>query len=158
MIFWIFVILTILGLVIAGLFTFFSGKYLHGDDNKFFKFCFNNEVLIVAPSIVISILCGVVSAIMLIGIINIQVCSNGEKANMEQKYKALIYKSQTESIRDEFGVVNKEYIDEVQHWNEDISEYKANSDNVWIDIFYPKKVIDGVDTIDLENIKIEDEN
>lgn len=82
--------------------------------------------------------------------------ADGSRASNEQRYKALIYKAQTESIRDEFGIVNKEYIDEVQSWNEYVAKYQAYSNDFWIGIFYPDRQYEGLKTINLEDIKIRD--
>lgn len=65
-----------------------------------------------------------------------------------------MYKVQAENIRDEFGIINKEYVDEVQAWNEDVSKIQAYSNNFWIGIFFPKRAYGGLETINLEDIKI----
>lgn len=46
------------------------------------------------------------------------------QANAE-KYKALTYKLENEACRDQFGLLNKEIIDEVQRWNVKVTYYKA---------------------------------
>lgn len=131
MIFWVFVILTV-----------FFGFVIYDNDE------FASRIIAVVP--------GIVSVVMLVFILNAQILADGYRASNEQRYEALIYKAQTESIRDDFGIVNKEYIDEVQSWNEDIAKYQSRSNSFWIGIFYPKRVFDGFETIDLEDIKISD--
>lgn len=54
-----------------------------------------------------------------------------------EKYKALVYKLENEACRDQFGLLNKEIIDEVQDWNTGIVYYKAMEDNFWMGIYYP---------------------
>lgn len=93
---------------------------------------------------------------MLIFIIVAQTQADGLRESNEQKYNALIYKAQTEAIRDEFGIVNKEYIDEVQAWNEDLAKYQSYAHNFWIGIFYPKRAYDGFEIIDLQSIRMKD--
>ncbi len=55
----------------------------------------------------------VIATLMLIFIISQQISADGKKAVNEQVYNGLVYKAQTEAIRDEFGFVNKEYVDEI---------------------------------------------
>lgn len=70
------------------------------------------------------------------------------QANTE-KYKALTYKLESEACRDQFGLLNKEIIDEVQRWNVKVTYYKAMEDNFWVGIYYPD-VYDDLGTIDYE--------
>ena len=75
---------------------------------------------------------------------------------LEQRYDALTYKSQTESIRDEFGIVNKDYIDEVQEWNEDIASNQRMQRDFWLGIFIPN-IYDDFELIDLDSIQYREE-
>lgn len=136
MIFWIFVILTVAGIVVGIV--------------GYQKNCGG----LATTGVLTAIISGVTAAVMLILIIGIWTSVDGYRASYEQRYNALIYKSQTESIRDEFGIVNKEYIDEVQAWNEDLAKYQTYSRNFWIGIFYPKRQYEGFEFIDLESIKM----
>ena len=70
------------------------------------------------------------------------------QANAE-KYKALTYKLESDACRDQFGLLNKEIIDEVQDWNTGIVYYKAMEDNFWVGIYYPD-VYGDLGTIDYE--------
>lgn len=70
------------------------------------------------------------------------------QANAE-KYKALTYKLESEACRDQFGLLNKEIIDEVQRWNVNVTYYKAMEDNFWVGIYYPD-VYGDLGTIDYE--------
>ena len=70
------------------------------------------------------------------------------QANAE-KYKALTYKLESEACRDQFGLLNKEIIDEVQRWNVKVTYYKAMEENFWIGIYYPD-VYGDLGTIDYE--------
>ena len=62
-------------------------------------------------------------------------------------YDAIEYKVTSGVCRDEFGLLSKEVIDEVQDWNKDVRYYKAVQDDFWIGIFYPN-VFDQFETID----------
>ena len=70
------------------------------------------------------------------------------QANAE-KYKALTCKLESEACRDQFGLLNKEIIDEVQRWNVKVTYYKAMEDNFWVGIYYPN-VYGNLGTIDYE--------
>lgn len=100
-----------------------------------------------------SLLCGVILLLMIGFAIVINVTADGKYQQYKQRYEALLFKAQEESLRDEFGLLNKEFVDEVQLWNEDIAKYKTYSNNIWIGIFYPRHCIKGMDVIDLNNFK-----
>lgn len=79
--------------------------------------------------------------------------ADGDRAENEARYESLIYRLQSESSRDRFGILNKEYMDEVQSWNENLAKYQTNSHNFWIGIFYPDRAITGVELIELEDMR-----
>lgn len=135
MIFWIFVIALVIGIILFTL-----------SNNCSFFYSWD---LFAILDICISIIAVVVMGAIIAGM---HVTANGEKLANEQRYDSLIYKAGTESIRDEFGIVNKEYIDEVQAWNEDVIKYKEWQRDFWIGIFIPN-IYDDVETIDLESIQ-----
>ena len=136
MIFWIFVIVTVVGVVLL------FADYYFGIDS----------FALGASASITSLVSGIIAVIMLIIIISSNLGAQGTKLSNQQTYDSLIYKSQTESIRDEFGIVNKEYIDEVQAWNEDIVKYKNWQRDFWIGIFVPN-IYDEFETIDLSSIQ-----
>lgn len=70
-------------------------------------------------------------------------------AKKEESYKAITYKVESGSCRDEFGLLSKEVIDEVQEWNKNIIYYQNMQDNFWVGIFYPD-VYDRFEIIDYE--------
>ena len=70
-------------------------------------------------------------------------------AKNEELYKAITYKVESETCRDEFGLLSKEVIDEIQEWNKDVLYHQNIQDNFWIGIFYPD-VFDRFKTIDYE--------
>lgn len=134
MIFWIFVIIFVIGIVMC---VIGSSFYSEG---------------LIAGGLITSVASGMVALICLIFIIHSHFAATGTKAACEETYKSLLYKVETEQCRDEFGIVNKDYIDEVQAWNEDVVKYKAYQRDFWIGIFYPN-IYDNFETIDLEQIK-----
>jgi hypothetical protein len=159
MIFWIFVILTVvcIGVIVAT--NKIKDKYDYHErekNTKLVDFAYRNDESIYRISGATAVISGIVIIYMLIRIIVFQTLADGERASNEQTYNSLVYKSQTEAIRDEFGIVNKEYIDEVQAWNEYLAKYQSYSHNFWIGIFYPKRAYDGFEFIDLESIRMKD--
>ena len=77
----------------------------------------------------------------------------GADAKVEQhqeKYNAISYKVESGVCRDEFGLLNKEVVDEIQEWNEDIVYHKAIQRDFWIGVFYPN-IYDEFETIDYTN-------
>lgn len=77
--------------------------------------------------------------LMLISVYSVTsyIFASATKAEMRQEYKALVYKVNTESARDEFGVRNKDIIDEVQEWNTNLAFEKNAQRDFWVGIFVP---------------------
>lgn len=101
-----------------------------------------------ASLVVVFGICAIISII----VISVNcIGSEGEKLAYEQRYESLIYKAKTESIRDEFGVINKDYIDEIQEWNENVVKLKNWEKDFWIGIFVPN-IYGEFETIDLSEI------
>lgn len=94
---------------------------------------------------------GLVLTVMITVITAQCVVASGTKASLEEQYKALEYKAKTEACRDELGLMNKEFLDEVQEWNMDVVKYKKYQRDFWIGIFYPN-IFDEFETIDLERM------
>ena len=133
MIFWIFVIATgvgVIGLVLSDIFCWFIEDFL--------GYLFT----IVA----------IITVIMLTAISFANMGAGREKAYLEQKYNALIYKLEAAQSRDDFGFINKEYIDEIQEWNEEIASKQIAQDNFWTGIFVPD-IYDDFSLIDLHSMQ-----
>lgn len=158
MIFWIFVILTVLGIGVCVATSKISDKhdYREEKNTKFVNFVYQNDEPIYWTFETTAVISGIIILCMLTFIIVVETQAGGTRASNEQTYNALVYKAQTEAIRDEFGIVNKEYIDEVQALNENLAKYQSYSHNFWIGIFYPKRAYDGFEFIDLESIRMKD--
>ena len=153
MIFWIFVLLFIVSMVTLFVTEKICDKYEKGK-SKFNDFVYWHDESIIYTFGAFAVISSILAILMFISVVIAQISADGCKAKYEQAYSALIYKSQTESIRDEFGIVNKEYIDEVQAWNAWLSKCKAYSNDFWIGIFYPKKIYQDLELINLEEIKM----
>lgn len=156
MIFWISVILLALGIAPFVAYTIMESIYDEEiPHTKFTDFCFWVEDFM-CPISLFTITIAFISFSMLVYIIGINVSADAERAFKEQQYQALVYKAQTESIRDEFGIVNKEYVDEIQTWNQELAKDQAYSHNFWVGVFYPKKIYDGLEFVDWESIKMKE--
>lgn len=73
-----------------------------------------------------------------------------EAANTE-RYEALMYKIESGVCYDDFGLLNKEIIDDIQAWNEDLARYKMLEQDKWIGAFYPN-IYSDFDFIEYEKI------
>ena len=69
-------------------------------------------------------------------------------------YNSLIYKMESTTCRDEFGFLNKEVIDEVTKWNQDLAKNKSLQRDPWIGCFTPN-IFDEFEFIDYNNFVIE---
>ena len=145
-------ILLVLALLIAlfGFWLYLCFEYEYSWDKWWQNFC--SEGLAFFSGTITALICVVFCAILIGTIIN-RVTANATYQENKQTYEALIYKANTQSVRDELGLLNKEYVDEIQIWNVNYSKYKANSENIWIGVMYPKKCIEGMDVIDLNSFK-----
>ena len=94
------------------------------------------------------LICVVTGAVIVCGVAN-YLALNGTHAKNIQTYESLIYKQEHGDVIDDLGLLKKEYLDEVQAWNEEYAAYKANSENWAISFFFPKKAIEGVDLISI---------
>lgn len=92
---------------------------------------------------------------MIISLMCAYIPSSADKYEFKEKYNSLIYKAQTESIRDEFGIMNKSFLDEIQDWNMDVARNKELTNNIWIGIFYPDW-LNELEIIDLNNFAIKE--
>ena len=155
MLFWLCLILLVVLIALAFFASYIEDKF--GCSIKSWKCVLSSFACwLSATSVVVSAFLGLAIIGMLVVISINNLSGAGYAASNEQEYEALLYKAQTKSIRDEFGIVNKEYVDEVQEWNEDVVKYKSYSKSKWIGIFYPDKYYGNWKTIDLNDIKMKE--
>ena len=129
---------------------YWDGHYENKKPSKFDQACYDNSEalavifwLILICTITILIVC---SIIMLVNYIQV----DSFIATNTEIYNSLIYKMESTTCRDEFGFLNKEVIDEVQEWNQDVKYIQAAQDDFWVGIFHPN-VFDEFKTIDYES-------
>lgn len=129
MIFWLCIIgLAIgIGLFILGTKDWYSSKH---------RWLWRNSEEIKNTGMVISII--MVTAILIMGVF---ICdeynmADANLAALREKEVALTYKLESGACRDEFGLLSKSVIDEIQDWNISIAKKKNLQNNYWIGIFY----------------------
>lgn len=75
--------------------------------------------------------------------------ADAQVAGNNERYEALCYKLESDKVRDELGLLNKDIVDEIQAWNEDIAKYQELQDNFWVGVYYPN-IYDQFEIIELE--------
>ena len=143
MLFWLFIIV---GLIGVGLIVIGSIRW----NSELHHFLWYNDddirgtgwgiVFVAIIAIIISLMC---------------ICGNfmgidADVAKYHEKYEALTYKMESGACRDEFGLLSKEVIDEIQYWNTDLTYHQNIQDDFWLGIYYPN-VYDQFKTIDYES-------
>jgi hypothetical protein len=150
MLFWIFVIIAVLGAAL-----YFAAKYWDkqtnwgrsSNSNPISKWLYYNSEGLLTTSLVIFWLATVAVIVSLICMIFVYGGAAGDIAINEARYEALTYKMESTTCRDEFGFLSKEVIDEVQNWNEYLSKNKAMQRNFWVGIYLPN-IYDDFEFID----------
>ena len=140
MIFWIFVIglFVGIGLIVLGS---ISWDYL-----KHHWLYYHDEALNVA-GVGVALISGFVVLIMCLFLFNEHNGSQAELAVLREREYAIVYKLESGACIDEFGLLSKTVIDEVQDWNEVIIKEKKLQRNFWIGIFHAN-IYDEFETID----------
>lgn len=133
MLFWIFVLLFILG---VGLVHVYNNKNV-------------GEGCMIA-GVLLNILSAVAIFISLIGISCEYFAADGTIAATQQRYESLVYQYENDIYDNDNDLGKKELMNEIREWNEDIARKKVNQDNFWIGIYIPD-IYDQFDLIDLEN-------
>lgn len=154
MLFWIFVIMIVLGIALINGVSKISDKYSHSneDNNKIVEFLYYNDEPFIFTGGAIAVISGIVVAVMLIVIICSHCGIDAQVQKWRETYSALTHKLESGACRDNFGLLNKEIIDEIQHWNEDVAYNKRIQRDFWVGIFYPN-VFDEFETIDYERYR-----
>lgn len=144
MLFWLFIILTVIGIV---LWTLGSKHWEY--DSFMWKY---DEAFGVLGRLLTAI--GAIVSILMILVISFSYCgSSACAAENQATYDSLIFKLENTDCRDELGLLNKEIIDEVQAWNETLAYHETIQRDFWLGIFYPN-MYDEFKLIDLNRFKI----
>lgn len=103
---------------------------------------------------ILAMITGCIFVIMMIILPLNYIGVNAEVEKNKEIYNAITYKIESGVCRDEFGLLNKEVVDEIQTWNTEL-KYKQNiQDDFWLGIFYPN-IYDQFECIDYSNYKRE---
>lgn len=145
MLFWLCLIILIvgIGLVAVGKMEWFDTR----NENKLRKFLYQNDDTIECSGWATVVVSGFIMAIMIVVFACNYIGVNAQVEKAKEQYNAITYKVESGACRDEFGLLNKEVIDEIQDWNEDITYYKNLHKDFWVGIFVPN-VYDQFETID----------
>ena len=146
MLFWIFVILLIVGIGCVIVANKDWGYNKH-------HFLWQHDADIELAGGIISIVSAVVLVFMLVFMLCKYVTVDAYVSANKECYNALTYKLESGACVDEFGLLSKSVIDEIQEWNEDVAYYQSMQDNFWVGIFYPN-VYDQFETIEYKNYSI----
>lgn len=148
MLFWLFVILFIFGFFIM-LFCQYDFGSVARNKCYFLEWIYYNHRKIDFVGFLVSAISFIAIAFSLIIICCNKIDSVQDVASKKETYEALCYKVQSEEVRDEFGLLNKEIVDEIQEWNEEIASKQTMQDDFWIGIYIPN-VYDEFERIPLK--------
>jgi hypothetical protein len=142
MLFWLFIIILAVGI---SLFVVGNKEW----DRKNHPFLYENDYKIGAVGIWTTGISALVLAVMVFILCGWYINLDAQVERNKEIYEGITYKVTSGACRDEFGLLSKEVVDEVQKWNEDVRYYKAAQRDFWIGIFIPN-VFDQFETIDYE--------
>ena len=143
MFFWIFVIALLIGM---GLLVVSTRNWDHDKH----PILYYNDGAIATTGAILAIISAIIIFVMLCGICITHISANADLAKYQETHKALTYKLESGACRDEFGLLNKTIIDEIQDLNENIVRGKSFQKDFWVGIFYPN-IYDELKTIDYTN-------
>lgn len=158
MLFWLFVIIFVIGV-----FTILLGSYAENNPkyrDATYKDCrtiqahlyyYSDSIKFAGKSVVM--LTTIAIVVMLFIICGKHTDIKAQVEADKETYIGIKYKVTSEACRDEFGLLSKEVVDEAQSWNEYIKLNQTLQDNFWVGIFYPN-VYDQFETIDYEEYTV----
>ena len=145
MIFWLCLAILIIGigLIVIGCIDWDYKK------NKLFDFLYDNDDTLKFIGGIITFISGFIMIIMITILCCMYIGIDARVEKSKETFDAITYKVESGACRDEFGLLNKEVIDEIQSWNESVIYYQKMQNDFWVGIFYPD-VYDQFETIDYE--------
>lgn len=142
-----------IGFFMVSLILFVIGfKYWNPNKSRASKFLFEHDAFFQNLGSVMMLINGIIVLIILLGLSCTYASAGANAEKLKEEYKAILYKANS----DDFGLSNKEVVDEIQEWNMTLVYYQEMRKNIWIRIFYPD-VYGEMDTIEYENLKISKE-
>lgn len=149
MLFFVFVLVAVLGFLLSYAIMHFKFDYETRHTNRIVHRIYYNRHNIRYTLVIIAITASICVFTSVIIIMANHISMNAKVPTNEIRYEMLCYKLKSDKARDEFGFANKEIVDEIQDWNEDVVYYKEIQDDFWVGIFYPN-VFDQFEIIELE--------
>ena len=145
MLFWLCLIILIIGigLIAAGCIDWNYKK------NKLFNFLYDNDDTLKIVGGITTFISGFIMIIMIIILCCMYIGIDARVEQSKETFDAITYKVESGACRDEFGLLNKEVIDEIQSWNESVIYNQKMQNDFWVGVFYPD-VYDQFETIDYE--------
>ena len=133
MLFWLFVIVMVVGILLLIL---------------DFHFLFDNNLAIDIgmPAAVIGFIAVVVSIVIIL-FSHIGLDAKVERYNA--RYESLVYQYKNNIYENDNDLGKKELMDDIQEWNEDVSYYKEMQYDFWLGIYYPN-IYDQFEKIELK--------
>lgn len=154
MLFWLFVIIFIIGILIIllGVYAennpkFRDAFYKESRTIKTYLYHYRDEIKFAGKFTVVITIISIVCMLFIMCGKHADIKAQVEADKLT--YAGIKYKITSEACRDDFGLLNKEVVDEIQDWNEYIKLNQTLQDNFWIGIFYPN-VYDQFETISYE--------
>ena len=133
MLFWLFVILMVVGISLLAL-----------DIHFLFK---NNRVSDMGIFMSIVGFLAVLASIVIIFFSHMGLDAKVEKYNA--RYESLVYQYENDIYENDNDLGKKELMDDIQEWNEDLSYYKEIQYDFWLGIYYPN-IYDQFEKIELK--------
>ena len=130
MLFWMTIIVTILGLILF--------EILFEHDFELLYIISGVISLLAAAALLIEI---AVLAVNYIGV-------DGYVQKMNTRHDMLVYQYENDIYDNDNDLGKRELIEDIQNWNEDLASRKENQDDVWIGIFIPN-IYDQFEFIEL---------
>ena len=143
MLFWLFVIILAvgIGLLVVGNMSWDREKH---------NFLYINDYEIRTAGALTTVISAVVLAIMTIILCCQYIGVDAQVEKNKEIYHAIEYKVTSGACRDEFGLLSKTVIDEVEDWNKDVKYYQTLQNDFWVGVFIPN-VFDQFEIIDYES-------
>lgn len=117
--------------------------------NKLFNFLYYNDDTLKFIGGITTFISGFIMIIMIIILCYMYTGIDARVEQSKEIFDAITYKVESGACRDEFGLLNKEVIDEIQSWNESVIYNQKMQNDFWVGVFYPN-VYDQFETIDYE--------
>ena len=130
MLFWMTIIVTILGLLLF--------EILFKHDFELLYIISGVISLLVAAALLIEI------AVLAVNYISV----DGYVQKMNIRHDMLVYQYENDIYDNDNDLGKRELIEDIQNWNEDLASRKENQDDAWIGIFIPD-IYDQFDFIEL---------